>query len=222
MRKNYDEQIVAYHLDGLTNKKIAETLDINRDTVAARLKKFGLKSSFRDSIQLIDENTAICKKCGLQKNINQFSIHRKDKPGEYRLAYCNACRAEQEKQSALKRADTIDKFLLVRYNELIRRCRRKSMLCLISEDEFIAQYHWQKGLCFYTDIPLICKVGSGKHRYGLSIDKIIPEMGYVYGNVVFCLNKINTCKNDLTLDEVKLWMPGWHKRIETFLNEYRR
>jgi hypothetical protein len=222
MRKKYDEEIITHHQGGLTNKKIAELLNIDPDTVASRLKKFGLKSNFREPIQLIDENTAQCKKCGQLKSINEFSIQRKSTVDEYRLAYCNICRREQEKQAALKRSDTIDKYLSVRYNELIRRSRRELIGCLITEDEFITQYHNQNGLCFYTDISMICEVGNGKHRYGLSIDKIIPEKGYVNGNVVFCLNKINTCKNDLTLDEIKLWMPRWHERIENFLNERRK
>lgn len=164
-----------------------------------------------------DENSAICKKCRLIKSINEFSLRKKGKSDEYRIAYCNSCRNVQSKQAAVKRADTIDKYLSVKYNELIRRSRREKVSCLITEDEFIKQYHFQNGLCFYTDLLMICKVGEGKNRNGFSVDKIIPELGYVKGNVVFCLNKINTCKNDLTLDEIKLWMPGWHQKIERFL-----
>jgi hypothetical protein len=218
MRKSYDEEIVLLHKSGQTNKKIAEKLNIDPDTVSARLKKFGLKSNFREPIQIIDDRTAFCKKCNLPKDINSFLLMRKGKSDEYRLAFCSSCRAKQEKQNHLKRNDTLDKYLVERYRELIRRSQRLEIDCSLSEKEFVEQYHNQEGKCFYTDVLMVCEVGVGKNRNSLSIDKILPDKGYVSGNVVFCLNKINTCKNDLSLEEIKLWMPGWYERIEKFLN----
>jgi CRISPR/Cas system Type II protein with McrA/HNH and RuvC-like nuclease domain len=82
------------------------------------------------------------------------------------------------------------------------------------------QYHSQNGVCFYTDKEMVCKVGEGKNRDSLSIDKIIPEKGYVKGNVVFCLNRINMAKNDLSLEEIQKWMPEWYSRIEKFLGNH--
>lgn len=72
---------------------------------------------------------------------------------------------------------------------------------------------------FFTDEKMVCKLGNGKHKNSLSIDKVVPNKGYVLGNFVFASNKINTCKNDLTLDEIKMWMPGWYLRIESFLTK---
>lgn len=64
---------------------------------------------------------------------------------------------------------------------------------------------------------MVCELGSGKHKNSLSIDKIIPEKGYVLGNIIFLSNKINTCKNDLSLEEIKQWMPSWYERINKFI-----
>jgi hypothetical protein len=48
------------------------------------------------------------------------------------------------------------------------------------------------------------------------VDKIIPQKGYVKNNFVFAINKINTCKNDLSLEEIEKWMPDWYDRIIKF------
>lgn len=50
--------------------------------------------------------------------------------------------------------------------------------------------------------------------YVLFIKRFPKEDGnYVSGNVVFCINKVNTCKNDLSLEEIEKWMPSWYERI---------
>lgn len=75
----------------------------------------------------------------------------------------------------------------------------------------------QKGLCFYTDYDMVGAWGSGLSINSLSVDKIIPELGYVKTNVVLCTQRANTIKNNMTLDEMKLWMPTWHARIQSRL-----
>jgi hypothetical protein len=74
-----------------------------------------------------------------------------------------------------------------------------------------------KGLCFNIDkfdiiVPEKCpllgipiNVSSGKTgRNSPSIDRIIPEKGYVKGNVMVISHKANTVKSDLSLDELEL------------------
>jgi len=77
-------------------------------------------------------------------------------------------------------------------------------------------WHRQKGLCFYTDVPLVVQSGRGSCRESLSFDKIVPQFGYVSGNVVLCTRKANAVKQDLTLDEMRLWLPDWYSRVVVF------
>jgi len=42
-----------------------------------------------------------------------------------------------------------------------------------------------------------------------SLDRIIPELGYIKGNVMFISHRANTIKNNLTLDEMKLLLSNW-------------
>ena len=79
-------------------------------------------------------------------------------------------------------------------------------------------FNKQHGLCFYTDIKLKMGIGkNGKEKDAFSIDKIIPEKGYTVGNIVLCTRRTNTVKSDLTLEEIKLWMPEWYMRLAKYL-----
>lgn len=77
----------------------------------------------------------------------------------------------------------------------------------------LAQYERQGRVCFYTDREMAIKAFNGLSSNSMSLDKIVPSLGYVPGNVVWCVNKVNTIKNDISLDEIKEWMPGWYERI---------
>ncbi|MFF4026978.1 hypothetical protein ACFYY5_29420 [Nocardia elegans] len=62
--------------------------------------------------------------------------------------------------------------------------------------------------------------GKGRNDpHSCSVDKIIPELGYVEGNVVLLTKRINSVKYDLTLDEMKRWMPGWHRKLTRFMDQ---
>lgn len=59
---------------------------------------------------------------------------------------------------------------------------------------------------FYASIPEVCPVfgtifETGKH--GISIDRIIPEKGYVKSNCRIISHRANTIKNDASLAELK-------------------
>lgn len=196
---------------GKSNREIAKEIGVHHATIAYHLKKNGLQSNTANqSIDMVSETAARCKKCTLIKPLDEFQFGRKGQEYEYRFSYCNECR---KKQTYLNLNKDKNKFLSDRFNRMRRRALKQNIDCTITKDEFIAQYDKQNGRCFYTDVKLICEVGSSLHRDSLSIDKIIPENGYISHNIVFTTHRINTCKNDLSLDEIKLWMPTWYKRI---------
>ena len=60
----------------------------------------------------------------------------------------------------------------------------------------------------YTDIEWKYKI-----RYCLSFDKIISEKGYTKENIVLCTYRANAVKQDLTLEEIKKWLPIWYEKI---------
>ena len=63
----------------------------------------------------------------------------------------------------------------------------------------------QKSKCYYTneEISFENVIGDNKypHLYQPSLDRKIPEKGYVKDNVVWCSYKLNRMKNDTPYDE---------------------
>jgi hypothetical protein len=46
----------------------------------------------------------------------------------------------------------------------------------------------------------------------LSFDRFDTTQGYAWGNVVLCSNRANSIKRDLTLQELRVWIPSWYER----------
>lgn len=61
---------------------------------------------------------------------------------------------------------------------------------------YMVSIYPEDGLCPYFKLPFIN--GEGKHPMSASIDKIIPSLGYVQGNVRVLSRRANTIKNDCT------------------------
>jgi hypothetical protein len=203
------------HSQGKSNREIAKELKVHHRTIAYYLLKNNMQcNTANQPIDMVSDVEARCKKCSKIKSINEFQFGRKGQKYEYKFSYCNECR---KKQLYLNLNNDVEKFLGDRFNRLKQRAKKQGILFTISKKEFITQYHNQNGLCFYTDVELICKVGSLLHRNSLSADKLIPEKGYCVGNVVFTTHRINTCKCDLPLNEIQKWMPLWYNKIIKFM-----
>lgn len=70
--------------------------------------------------------------------------------------------------------------------------------------------------CPVFKTPFVWGQGNGTHPYRPSVDRIIPELGYVKGNVVFISLKANTIKQDVTEKElyaVADWLHEARKKV---------
>lgn len=101
--------------------------------------------------------------------------------------------------------------------KIARRAREAGIDFDLTGEFLEGLWNAQNGLCFYTDYPMVSKLGVGISGNTLSVDKIVPSLGYVQTNVVLCTQRANTIKNNLTLEEMKLWMPAWYARIESLI-----
>ena len=167
--------------------------------------------------RVLDGTRQQCSRCGEWSEQTSFPKGRSGADSYY-LTYCFAC----------KNADFISRtnadpklYLTDKFRRTKVRARRLGLPFNLSDSDLHDAYFLQGGLCFYTDIPMVVKIGSGRDRDSCSIDKVTPELGYVRGNIVLCANRVNTIKSDVSLDEMKLWMPTWHQRIESFQSAYR-
>ena len=73
----------------------------------------------------------------------------------------------------------------------------------ITVEFLIGLFEQQEGRCYYTGAELVVKTSGGRGNkttlanspHQMSLDKLVPNRGYVQGNVVWCTYLINTCKN---------------------------
>lgn len=172
----------------------------------------------------------ICTKCGEEKPLEEFSRNKQGKYG--RRAFCKECEHKmQNSPERLARRNELrklrrenDEYRLARNlkdtetrhnNEdsikkaLVRaakaRAKKKGIPFDITIEDFILPEK-----CPLLEIPLTIGYGSSQEN-SYSLDKIIPDLGYVKGNVWVISNKANMIKNNASLEELKLLV----KNLET-------
>lgn len=210
------EQLIQFVKLGYNTKRISEIINLPYYYVQHRMNKYQLNYNKRDTLtKNVDENYAQCSKCNEIKIITEFPLMRPNLPSKYRLSYCTHCRYIQSRENVFKDLNRLNN---ERYTRLKNRCHLKNIPFNISKEEFIEQYNNQKGKCFYTDFEFNEKAYQEQKisRNGFSIDKIIPQLGYIKGNIVFCSTYSNAMKLNSNLLEVEKYLPSFYKRIKNF------
>jgi len=70
--------------------------------------------------------------------------------------------------------------------------------------------------CPVFNTPFVWGQSNGKHPYRPSLDRVVPDLGYVKGNVVFISLKANIIKQDITEKElyaVADWLHDKRKEV---------
>ena len=118
-----------------------------------------------------------------------MSRGRDGKPSQ---STCNKCRSASQYACKLRNPK---RGLL---NWARRRVKESGLPYNLTVDDFeIPEF------CPVLGIPL--KVGKGKlHDFSPTLDRLVPELGYVKGNVEVISYKANRMRNNATLDELKL------------------
>lgn len=211
-----ENKILQLFNEGKTNGQIAKELDYNVVTVYKHLIKMGIKkfNIKHPPIKIINDTHAECRYCKEIKEISFFQFGRKGTDKEYRYAKCNECLSIRVKSGR----SILNTYLHNKFSSLKFTANKNNIPFNITIDDFINQYKAQNGLCFYTDKIMTFLPGKGINKDAISCDKIIPEKGYVKGNIVFCLYKVNTIKSNLDLEQIKAWMNPFYIRIERFIN----
>ena len=76
--------------------------------------------------------------------------------------------------------------------------------------------------CPVFKTPFIWGHGNGAHPYRPSLDRVIPELGYVKYNVVFISLKANIIKQDITEKELYAVADWLHDKRKEVLNAYEK
>lgn len=164
-----------------------------------------------------------CTKCLELKPLTDFGINRKVGSTNFRSTtadqykpYCKPCLAVIAKEwrnanpnyhknvsgkisKYPKELKPLLSAIRSRVTEAKQNNRRTTREFTIDADYMYELWIQQKGICYLTGFTLLVQKQS---PYALSIDKIIPSLGYVKGNVKWCCWMANRAKGDLSMQEL--------------------
>lgn len=207
--KSKREKTLELHALGLSNVAISAKVGVSNSLICKFIHEHGLLSNGRRKPEIVENDKAKCKLCKEVKSLNDFPFQR-----NFYLSMCKQCwnttvykNRNRDLQSQIKYKLTC----------LKQRAKREKIAFEISAEFLLDLWNKQRGLCFYTDIPLTVEAGTGRKPNSMSVDRLIYNEGYTSGNIVLCADRINTMKQNATIEEMKRWMPEWHRRIVKFL-----
>ena len=85
------------------------------------------------------------------------------------------------------------------------RAKKKGLLFELTLKEIKDLFDLQNGECHYSGIKMnVVKEDETKVHdpYKMTIDRIIPELGYVANNIVWCAYCINVMKQKMSLEKM--------------------
>ena len=191
-------RVIELHNEGLWSHAIARKLGMSYGTVQYILSRLQIEPNYKIYRAKYVGNKIVCGTCHTPKTKREF----------YAKSGYKRCR-ECLKQNHIYRLNSdIVWFFRERCTLLRKRAKVE-----ITPEFLVELFTKQEGKCFYTDAEMVCVAGKGKSMLAVSVDQIVPDKGYTEGNVVLCTLRANMVKQDLTLDELKAWLPGWHQRL---------
>lgn len=176
-------------------------------------------------------NVKKCSKCNTEKATSEFSAHNKSPDG---LSYwCNPCRAAYyrerrrkadpelrerlrmtDKRASLKHRNK-DPFRVMADSASVRAARSRVPFSIKANDVLVL---WELcgGVCPVSGIEMSLEiaVGQGNRKPNkASLDRIIPSLGYVPGNVRLVCWAVNCMKANMTDDELLHWCKAIAQRL---------
>lgn len=110
--------------------------------------------------------------------------------------------AAQRERILIRQCNDLDFVLQNRIYSIRHKCKKNDIPFDI-DFEYLKEIY--TGECAYLGVPLELRNSQDKNGYNLSIDRIIPELGYVKGNIKIISNKANLMKANATLEELMIF-----------------
>lgn len=166
--------------------------------------------------------TKVCTKCNKEKDVEEFYSHktnssqckqcqrdyrkewRKNHPGYDKIKSKKWYYSNQERNKKYYENKPWYKIII----QLAKKRAKKSGIPFNLDEEYLQSIYPKDGLCPLLRIPLT-KNREFSGPNSITLDRIIPQLGYIKGNVQILSHKANTAKSNLTLDEMKLLVSNW-------------
>lgn len=147
-----------------------------------------------------------CVSCEIEKPVKEFVQDKNSKLGFRKR--CKECQRplwkaqkEQDKDGQNRRMrsfrSTIKGAIQTSRGASLQRAKKDGLPHNVSTEYLQNLFKEQKGLCALSGEKMFPKAGW----FSPSLDKIIPEKGYVEGNVQWLTKRVNLIKNNLNNDE---------------------
>lgn len=170
------------------------------------LNTFDLRTLNRYYLHIIDKRACIkCRKIfeGIRENYHLL-CYREGGNISYN-SKCKYCQNEINRKRRIEYRKDYEKFIESKLSSYKARAKELNVPFDIDSEYLIDMFKLQKSKCYYTneEISFENVIGDNKypHLYQPSLDRKIPEKGYVKDNVVWCSYKLNRMKNDTPYDE---------------------
>ena len=147
-----------------------------------------------------------CRSCDIEKEDSEFHV-RKDRSNRLR-PYCKLCSNDivRARYNAHKR-----------FSPFKLRCSRAKARSLFLNLPFdltpeYLQSIWT-GKCPVTNKNIFLFETERHDENAAELDRMVPSLGYIQGNVTFLSRRINRLKNNATVEELELLIE-WMKNHE--------
>ncbi len=154
-----------------------------------------------------------CNSCNLEKEETEFSIRNDGKNiGKYRKT-CKNCKNINQRKN-YKKYKKNNPFLS-RHVKLKASCKQRNIPYNL--DEVYLKQIWT-GFCPITGDELVWTTGHEERSMpnAAELDRFIPSLGYIKGNVSWVSRRMNNLKGDGTIEDLEKilkWMKNWKEPI---------
>jgi len=165
------------------------------------------------NFQYASEGIVVCSKC--QTHVMYEDLpYIKSKADGKKLSYCRKCRYAQVSKHAYTDTEAFFRHKSASMRKSVRSPKSVAhgRTYDLPDNYLLALWRVQQETCFYTDKKLVISQ-SNPYMERISIDRVDTSKNYIPGNVVIASNRANTMKGNLSLEEIKEYLPLWYSRI---------
>ena len=157
-----------------------------------------------------------CFKCGIKKEVDNFSKNRSSHDGFSKL--CKECysnygsvkRWYKYKSDSIKQ--DIEKYFEHKYLSLKSRCIKLEVAFDLERTTLYELYLKQDKKCYYSGLDIVHNVNYCNYN-SISIDRKDPAKGYTRDNIVLCAFCINSFKGSKNQEDFKHLLKATMKNL---------
>lgn len=137
-----------------------------------------------------------CQGCGVEQELSCFPL-RKDRPNAIR-PYCQECIKDAQRKRYEYHRQT---------KPFLHKCSRARSRAQYLKVPFnLTPEHLENiwtGVCPVLNVPISFTETDRSDEFAAELDRFVPELGYVIGNVNFISRRVNRLKNSATVSELE-------------------